>query len=229
MPVDLLVASAVILAHAVAALLLSWLYFARWRIARPPLGVFNLTDVAIMLGGILLVPYLYLVVPLWLVAAVLGLAALSAIYITWEALLRARWATWLASLGLVGADVAAALAFGPTSVPFLLTNNVVLIVVVVGTANLWAQAGMKARDAALLGAGLVVYDFVATFQLPLMSDLIERLASLPFAPLVAWPAGESWAGVGLGDLLVAAVFPLVVRKAFGTRPVSQRWSLPSAS
>ena len=62
----------------------------------------------------------------------------------------------------------------------------------------------------------VVYDFVATSLLPLMNDRIARLAGLPFAPLITWASGANeWLGVGLGDLLLAAVFPLVMRKAFG--------------
>jgi len=49
-----------------------------------------------------------------------------------------------------------------------------------------------------------------------MNDLINRLAGLPFAPLITWASdGGQWLGIGLGDLLLAAVFPLVMRKAFG--------------
>jgi hypothetical protein len=76
---------------------------------------------------------------------------------------------------------------------------------------------MRARDAATLGAALAVYDVVATSWLPLMGDLMARVAGLPFAPLVAWPAGPDglWIGLGLGDLLLVTVFPLVLRKAYG--------------
>jgi hypothetical protein len=44
-----------------------------------------------------------------------------------------------------------------------------------------------------------------------------RVSRLPFAPLVGWPAGQDgrWAAIGLGDLLVATVFPPVMRKAYG--------------
>jgi hypothetical protein len=83
--------------------------------------------------------------------------------------------------------------------------------------NLWAQSGLKARHVAILGGGLAVYDVVATSVLPLMDDLIARLGGLPFAPLVAWEAGGQRLGIGLGDLLMASVFPLVMRKAFGRR------------
>jgi hypothetical protein len=37
--------------------------------------------------------------------------------------------------------------------------------------------------------------------------------------MVAWPTGngDDWLGIGLGDLLLAAVVPLVLRRAFGQR------------
>src|SRR5438270_642793 len=98
---------------------------------------------------------------------------------------------------------------GPDSAFYVVVGSAavaVLLVAIIGAANLWAQSGMKARDAALLGAALVVYDFVATVLLPLMNDLIGRLASLPFAPQITWASGDDqWLGVGLGDLLLAAV------------------------
>jgi hypothetical protein len=75
---------------------------------------------------------------------------------------------------------------------------------------------LRARDTAVLGAALIAYDFVATARLPLMADLFAHLAGLPLAPIVAWPAGEGgWLGIGVGDLLLATVFPLAMRKAFG--------------
>jgi hypothetical protein len=207
----------VVLGCVTAALLLSWTYFARVQITRPPLGVINLMDVALMLGAIVLVPYFYLLLPTGLVVGFLGLGALSALYLTIEGVYRGRAVVWLVTLALVGADLAVTLAVGAGSIPYFAVNNLVLVLLVVGTTNLWAQAGLKARDAAVLGAGLVVYDLVATTLLPFMGELVQRLAGLPFAPLIAWPVGgDAWLGVGLGDVLLAAVFPLVQRKAFGT-------------
>ena len=55
-------------------------YFRRYAVTRPPIGVFNLWDIAIMIGGIVLVPYLYLLLPIWLVASLLALAILSVLY-----------------------------------------------------------------------------------------------------------------------------------------------------
>jgi hypothetical protein len=71
--------------------------------------------------------------------------------------------------------------------------------------------------ASILGGLLTVYNFVATARLPLTSDLLLRVSEIPFAPIVAWRVGGTgqWVGLGLGDVLFAAVFPLVLRKAFG--------------
>jgi hypothetical protein len=122
----------------------------------------------------------------------------------------------LVALALLGADLSAALRFGALAKPFLAINNVVLLAVVVGITNLWAQGGMKARDAAALGGLLALYDVVATSLLPLTDDLFGRLVGLPLAPLVAWPLDDGrWLGLGLGDLLLATLFPIVTRKAFG--------------
>jgi hypothetical protein len=207
----------VILGHTAVALVLGWLYFRRYRVTRPPVGVINLADVAMMVGGIILIPYLYLALPPWLVGALLALGTLSVLYFTAEPILRTGWSIWLAVGILAAADVGAALRFGAASMPFFVVNNAALIVVAVGIANLWAQSVMKARDLAVLGAALTLYDFVFTTQLPLMGDLVGRLAELPFAPLVAWPVGGDgrWLGIGLGDLLLATAFPLVMHKAFG--------------
>jgi hypothetical protein len=207
----------VVLGHAVAAVVLSWLYFRRYRMTRPPIGVVTLGDVGITLVGIVLVPYLYLALPPWLVGALLMLAMASILYALWEPVARAAWGTWLAVVVLIGADLGAWLWLGPASRLAFVVNNVVLSLAVVGVANLWAQSGMKARDAALLGGALAIYDFVSTVLLALMADLLRRLADLPFAPLMAWPVGEdgTWLGIGLGDVLLSATFPLVMRKAFG--------------
>ena len=110
-------------------------------------------------------------------------------------------------------------ARGPTSAGYFVVNNAVVIIGVVGVANLWAQSGMRARDAAIVGAALAIYDVVATTALPLMSGLFDQVSRQPFAPMVGWTTGPDgrWIGLGLGDLLVLTVFPLVMRKAYGGR------------
>jgi hypothetical protein len=205
-------------------MLLGWLYFRRYAIQRPPIGVFNLWDVAFMLTGIVVVPYLYLWLPLWFVTGLLGLGALSILYFLLEPALHTRLLIWPIIGGVLAVEVGAAWWLGGRSLTFFAVNNLVQLLIVVGVTNSWAQSGMKARDAAILGAALIAYDFFFTSVLTMMHDLFTRLAGLPFAPMVVWQyhPGPSfpaetihWLGLGLGDLLLATVFPLVMRKAYG--------------
>lgn len=206
----------VVVGFAASAVLLGWAYFRHYQLPRPPVGVFTLGDVAVMMGAIILLPLLYLRVPLWALTGFFALVVLGILHFTAQPLLRFRPAVWLGALVLVGADIGTNLQFGATSAPFLAVNNIVLVSTIIGVTNLWAQSGMKARDVTLLGGALAVYDLIATTLLPLMTDLIAHLAHIPFAPLVAWGiGGGDGLGIGVGDLLLATVFPLVVRKAFG--------------
>jgi hypothetical protein len=213
----MIVALCVILIHTTTAILLGWGYFRRYTVTRPPIGVFNIWDIMVMMGGIILVPYLYLLLPVWLVAGLLALGILSVLYFMWEPILRARWAIWLTVLLLLVADIGAALWLGPATSLFFAVNNIVLVLAIVGITNLWAQSGMKARDVTILAAMLAVYDLIVTWQLRQTADLFGRLFGLPLVPIIVWPLGAEgqWLGIGMGDMLLATVFPLVMRKAFG--------------
>lgn len=206
----------VIFMHTLSAMLLGWLYFAHYSMKRPPIGVINLWDVGVMMGGILLVPYFYLALPTWTVAGLLGMAALGLVYFCFEPMLARRGSLWLSALTFTGGDVVLMACFGADSPQFLVLNNLLQIIIVVSIANLWAQSGMKARDAAILGGVLAVYDYTFTAVLPLMDNLFTQLDGLPFAPLVAWSSQDGQRGaIGLGDMLALTLFPLVMRKAYG--------------
>jgi hypothetical protein len=211
-----IVGACIVFGYAAAAVLVAGVYFRRVRMARPPLGVVNRSDVLIMMAAIVLIPYVYLALPLWLVGVVLGVLTAGLLYVTLEPLAIPGWRAWLGVLALVASDLAAWLHIGPATRPFATVNNAVLTVAVIGVANVWAQSGMKARDAALLGGLLALYDAQFTWRLPVMNEVLARLAALPFAPQIIWPTGQGEVvGLGLGDLLMAAAFPLVMRKAFG--------------
>jgi hypothetical protein len=210
------IAHPIMLGHVAAAILIGWWYFRHFAITRPPIGVFNLWDITVMMVGIVLVPYLYLLLPIWLVAGLLALGMLSVLYVVWEPVLRARWAIWLVALALVGLDIGAALWLGPASRTFCAINNVVLVIAIVGITNLWAQSGMHARDIAVLAGVLAIYDAIVTWQLTQTADLFGRLFGLPLAPIIVWPLDDGrWLGIGMGDMLLGTVLPLVLRKAFG--------------
>jgi hypothetical protein len=209
----------VVLAFMLASIAGGFLYFRRVRINRPPIGVVNLRDALILVGLLIVMPYLYLALPLVVVTALLAVIVLTALFMTLEPLVPHRPTLWVLCLGAVAADITLALSRGVTSDSFLLFNNVVLCVVVIGAANLWAQSGMKAREVAVLAAVLTCYDFIATWQLHLMTEVFLRLGQLPLVPVVAWGITDPNTSLrlGLGDLLMLTVTPLVFRKAFGRR------------
>lgn len=212
----MITAGIVVFALAAGAVLLAMGYFRRFRMTRPPLGVITLGDVVFMLAAIVLVPYLYLRLPGWLVAALLALGAFGLLQILAEPVLAAPRLSWVFAAVVVAADLLVARQAGTASASYLAVNDVALLLIVIAVTNVWAQSGLRARDLAILGGTLAVYDVIATSLLPLTGDLISRLAGLPFTPVAAWPTGDGgWVGIGLGDLLLAAAGPLVFRKAFG--------------
>src|SRR5262245_53890476 len=105
----------VVLVHVILAVLLSWIYFRRYEIKRPPVGVLSLVDVAFMMVGVVFVPYLYLYLPLWLVTLLLLSATASIVYFVLEPMLRSRAAIWLLTVALLAADALALREFGPAS------------------------------------------------------------------------------------------------------------------
>jgi hypothetical protein len=215
-PSDSAVASIAILGLTALAVLLGMAYFRRRAMPRPPLGVLSLGDVVFMLTAIVLIPYLYLALPGWLVAALLALGTLGLLQLLFEPLTPWRWLPWLLAAALVLADILLARQGGIATLSYLAVNDLVLLMTVVAVSNVWAQSGMRARDLAVLGGALALYDLAATSLLPLTNNLIDRLAGLPFTPVLAWPlATGGWVGIGLGDLLLIATGPLVLRKAFG--------------
>lgn len=207
------------LAFALATVALASVYFRRLTVNRPPIGVVNRQDVWILLAGIVAIPYLYLALPLAVVATLLALATLGILLFALEPL-AARGPRLMLALGAVALDVALALTVGTASNIFMAVNNVVLAIAVIGIVNLWAQSGMRAVHVAAMGLGLAVYDLVATAGLPLMTDLLERLDEIPLVPFMGWHAAGDQLVVGVGDLLMLALFPLVIRKAFGRRPAA---------
>jgi hypothetical protein len=205
----------IVLGFTAAAMIAGWGYFRRFQLTRPPIGVMTLGDVAVMIAATVVVPYLYLALPLWLVAGLFALGVLCVLYTLAEPVLHARWTIWLVAVVLLVADIGTNVHFGATRLPFLLVNNAVLTLVIVGVANLWAQSGTKARDVAVLAGALAIYDVSATSFLPITTDLFHHLADMPLAPTLAWGSGSDRLGIGLGDVLLATVFPLVMHKAFG--------------
>lgn len=210
---------AVVLTFTLATALGGWAYFRRVRINRPPIGVINLRDTLILITALVLMPYLYLALPLGAVTVLLGVVVLTLLHMTLEPILPQTTLLWGVCLALLTTDIVLAVVQGVTNASFLLTNNLILTIMIVGAANLWAQSGMKARDVAVLATALTVYDVIATWHLTVMTDVIERLSQLPLVPVVAWGLSDPQTSLrlGIGDLILLTVGPLVFRKAYGRK------------
>jgi hypothetical protein len=182
---------------------------------RPPIGVFNSSDVLAMTIGIVLAPIGYLVLPTVLAAALFSLAALAILGFTLQPAPVADWLRRLAIALAAGAALAAAHVAGTGSATFAAVNDVLVVCCVIGIANLWVQTGMRSGHLLVLAGLLTAYDVVATAWLPLTADVIDTLGSSPLVPLVFWPTDGHTAGLGLGDLLMLCAFVLVAAKDYG--------------
>lgn len=192
-------------------------YLRRVRVQRAPVGVYTLRDVVVMSVVLVVLPPLYLHLPTAAVAAVLGLVAGFVAHFTLQPLLGR------AAVPLVAAVLAADLALAQLHdadghhPAFLVVNDLLLVLLVVGVVNLYVQSGMRARQVAAFAGGLVVYDYLATVAFPVMVEFFTRVASMPFTPVLGWGSGDDALGVGLGDVLVASLWVAAVEKGFGRR------------
>ncbi|MEW2518727.1 hypothetical protein [Actinacidiphila alni] len=194
-------------------------YLARVRMPRPPVGVYEPADIVLLCVGIVLAPLLYLELPGTAVAAVFGVVLGLAVQFTLAPVMAARWpgagwataTTWL--LAAAGCAVTALLHDRPTGVR--VGTDLLIAVAVVGVANLWTQSGMRAAHVAALAAALACYDLVATALTDVTLRFATRVQGRPFAPMLALTGGRHPVSVGLGDLLLLVLFPLVAAKAYG--------------
>ncbi|MEV8322366.1 hypothetical protein [Kitasatospora sp. NPDC056731] len=185
-------------------------YLVRVRMPRPPVGVYTSGDIAVLCVGVVLAPLLYLKLPGVVVSALFGLVLCLAVQFTLAPVCSGRWA-W--GLALVAAGATAACSGHPAAVRAC--TDVMLAVAVVGVANLWTQSGMRSAHAAGLAAVLSCYDLVATTLTQVTANFVTQVQGRPFAPMLVLTGGSPPVAVGLGDLLLLVLFPLVAAKAFG--------------
>ncbi|MEV5686711.1 hypothetical protein AB0L68_26460 [Streptomyces sp. NPDC052164] len=114
---------------------------------------------------------------------------------------------------LVAATAGCAFADLPVAVTAL--TDVPLAIAVVGVADMWAQSGMRSVHTAWFAGMLCCYDLVATGLTSVMDRFAAQVVGLPFAPLPAVTQDGPPVALGLGDLLLLVLFPLVALKAFG--------------
>ena len=189
------------------------------RLERPAIGTFDGSDIVFLFCFIVGLPLLYVIMPLTPLLVVLGLTFTSALFFGLRPLL-GRHSTWL----VIGVAIGSNIWMGRTVLGtvtgwqlFWLENDLLVIVAAVTTANLYVQGGMRLRHVAWFSLALAFYDGIFTFAWPVTNKLAQRFIGWPFDPSVGFRVGIYNATIGLGDLLVYALFVTAALKAYGPR------------
>lgn len=197
----------------------SLLYFRRVRMERPPVGTFNGRDIVILLAFIATLPFLYAVLPNWLITCLLVITFASSLFIGYRPVLGATGA-WLGIGLLIGLNIWTSHHLMGTTGGWQLWWAELSVLVGLGSisvANLYVQGGMKLRYVAWLSLALAAYDIVFATALPLTDKLVAGYLANPLDPLLGMRFGIDNYGVGLGDLLIYSLFLTASYKAYGAR------------
>ncbi|HEV7655354.1 MAG TPA: hypothetical protein VGP36_11580 [Mycobacteriales bacterium] len=210
---------AVVLFGAIATCLFATGYLRRVRLERPAVGTFNGRDVVVLFVFIVALPMLYLILPHWALTSFLVITFVASLSIGYRPVVAPAplWAgiglllganIWIArtSLGTVGGWQ---VYWAETSVIVLLGASAV--------ANLYVQGGMRLRHVAWFALFLAFYDFTFSQLIPLTPLLADAFIGYPLDPSIGMRLGIYNANIGIGDLLVYALFTIAALKAYGRR------------
>lgn len=211
----------VIMVGALAAASFALLYFRHVRMVRPPIGVFNFRDIAILFLVILLLPTMYLIIPQFLLTCFIVTTFCSALYITLRPLL-SRQFVWLIIGGLVITNIVTADRFLGTQIGlqlYWITNSIAVLLATIGVSNLYVQGGMRLRHVAYFTLLLALYDAVFTSLTSFSQELADRLQTHPLPPFFGYILGAYNGNIGIGDLLMYSLFTAAAYKSFGKKGV----------
>lgn len=195
-------------------------FFRRFTLPRPAVGAFNGNDMVVMMAFVIALPFLYLAFPSWLLPPVLGLTLIGGLAVTWGAVIRPGWLRWTLILGLIAADwiTARGAEQDPTdATPYWIVNSVMILLMAVGAANLNAQGGLRLRHVSRFALALAAYDLFFATVVPITQRLFDAVQGYAFAPSAGIRVGDLGAVVGMGDLLVYAMYATVSYKSYGRR------------
>jgi hypothetical protein len=195
------------------------LYFQHVRLERPAVGVFNFRDIAVLLFFILTLPLLYIALPTWLIVGLLALTFTGALYIALRPLMQPRY-LWPLVAVLLAANIVVDQTMLGTQLGwqvYWVLVDVVVLIGVVGVANLYVQGGMSLRHVAWFALILAVYDGFFAFVVPISQSLADHFEGVALDPSIGFKMGALNGNIGLGDLLVFCLFTAAAYKGFGRR------------
>jgi len=201
----------------VAVTALALVYFRRVRLDRPPIGTFNGRDIAILLAFIVGLPFLYAAMPRWALTCLLALTFASALAIGYRQVLGRTW-LWLCIGLLIGANIwTSRTMLGTTAGWQLWWAELAALVglAAIAVANLYVQGGMKLRYVSWLALALGAYDVIFSSVYPLTDKLVQEFLGAPLDPSLGMRFGINNFAIGIGDLLIFALFAVAAYKAYG--------------
>ena len=193
------------------------LYFRRVRLERPPIGTFNGRDIAILLALIVALPFLYAALPGWAITCFLALTFAAALSIGYRPVCGVV-PVWLGIGVLIGANIWTSHTMMGTTAGWQLWWAELDILVALGAiavANLYVQGGMKLKHVAWFALALALYDAGFTLVVNVTAVLVEEFIGHPLDPTFGIRGGVNNYGIGIGDLLVYALFVVASYKAYG--------------
>lgn len=208
-----------ILIGALSASAVALVYFRQIRLERPAIGVFNMRDISILLFFILVLPLLYLVLPIWALTTMLTLTFTGALYLALRPLLRPLF-LWPAIIFLLGGDIWVTYHYLGEVIGwqvYWIFGSLVMLLASSGVANLYVQGGMRLRHVAWFSFILAFYDLFFVMVIPLSARLADLFIGHPLDPSIGFRMGPYSANIGLGDLLVFCCFTVAAYKGFGKR------------
>lgn len=197
------------------------LYLQRVRLDRPAIGRFNRRDMILLFGFLVTLPLFYVLLPQWLLTGFLVVTFIGSLSIGYRPVLTRTW-LWPAIGLLLGLNIWLARTMLGTLAGWDLywaENSLVVALGAVAVANLYAQGGMRLQHVCWFALFLALYDAVFTLVWPVTNELTERFLGFPLDPSMGMRFGIYNATIGLGDLLIYALFLITAVKAYGRRVV----------
>ncbi|HEX8094719.1 MAG TPA: hypothetical protein VF542_12880 [Jatrophihabitans sp.] len=192
-------------------------YLRRVRLERPAIGTFNSRDIRILFTFIVFLPLLYALLPHWALTFFLSVTFASALSIGLRPLV-GPVTLWIAVGTLIGGSIWLSRTMLGTVSGWQLSwleGDVLVVLAAVAIANLYVQGGMKFKHVAWFALVLAGYDLAFTTVLPVNSHLAEEFLGWPLDPSFGMRFGLYNATIGIGDLLVYALFLIAAFKAYG--------------
>jgi len=192
-------------------------YFRRVRQERPPVGTFNGRDIAILLGLIIALPFLYAVLSGWAITCFLSLTFAAALSIGYGPVFgEAR--VWLVIGVLLGANIWTSHTMMGSVVGWQMwwvELDILVLAAAIAVSNLYVQGGMKLQHVAWFGLALATYDVCSTLVINVTAQLVEEFIGAPLDPTFGMRFAVNNYGIGIGDLLFYALFVVASYKAYG--------------